>query len=131
MNMRRNSQHGRIPRSFWLIVILIALSSVAMVNVSRAHPLASSNITIVNNLSLEIRHVYLSPTDRENWGPDQLNNSVISPGGSFALTNVACAQTSIKVIAEDQNGCFYYQVVSCAADSTWTIAANATPDCGQ
>ena len=130
MNMKRNGQQRRIPKGFWLIVSLIALSSLALVAAGRAHSVPASSITIANNSSLEIRHVYLSPTDRENWGPDQLNDSVISPGRSFTLTNVAYAQANIKVIAEDQNGCFYYQVVSCAEDATWTIASNATPDCG-
>ncbi len=127
--MRRNSEPGRIPRGFWLIVNLIALSSLA-VAAGRAHSVPASNITIANSSSLEIRHVYLSPTDSENWGADQLNNSVISPGGSFTLANGSCAQTDIKVIAEDQNGCFFSGVVSCAADSTWTISNSATPDCG-
>ena len=91
----------------------------------------STAITIVNNSSREIRHVYLSPPDQNNWGSDQLMNSVIAPdGGSFTISNVSCGGSSIKVIAEDQDGCFIYQVVSCSESVTWTIASNATRDCG-
>ena len=91
----------------------------------------STAITIVNNSSREIRHVYLSPPDQNNWGSDQLVNSVISPnGGSFTISNVSCGGSSIKVIAEDQDGCFIYQVVTCSENVTWTIASNATRDCG-
>jgi hypothetical protein len=91
----------------------------------------STAITIVNNSSREIRHVYLSPPDQNNWGSDQLVNSVISPnGGSFTIGNVSCGGSSIKVIAEDQDGCFIYQVVTCSENVTWTIASNATRDCG-
>ena len=97
---------------------------------SRAYA-PSTAITIVNNSSREIRHVYLSPVDQNNWGPDQLVNSVISPdGGSFTISNVSCGGASIKVIAEDQDGCFLYQVVTCSESVTWTIANNATRDCG-
>ena len=91
----------------------------------------STAITIVNNSSREIRHVYLSPPDQNNWGSDQLMNSVISPdGGSFTIGNVSCGGSSIKVITEDQDGCFIYQVVTCAENVTWTIASNAARDCG-
>src|SRR5829696_4029591 len=91
----------------------------------------STAITIVNNSSREIRHVYLSPPDQNNWGSDQLVNSVISPnGGSFTISNVSCSGSSIKVIAEDQDGCFIYQVVTCSESVSWTIASNATRDCG-
>ena len=91
----------------------------------------STAITIVNNSSHEIRHVYLSPPDQNNWGSDQLVNSVIpANGGSFTISNVSCGGSSIKVIAEDQDGCFVYQVVTCSENATWTIASNAARDCG-
>jgi len=97
---------------------------------SSAHA-PSTAITIVNNSSREIRHVYLSPPDQNSWGSDQLANSVISPnGGSFTIGNVSCGGSSIKVIAEDQDGCFLYQVVTCSENASWTIASNATRDCG-
>src|SRR6185436_18977626 len=71
---------------------------------SRAYA-PSTAITIVNNTSREVRHVYLSPPDQNNWGSDQLVNSVISPdGGSFTISNVSCGGAGIKVIAEDQDG---------------------------
>jgi hypothetical protein len=97
---------------------------------SGAHVPATA-ITIVNNSSREIRHVYLSATNQDNWGPDQLNNSVIPPGGgTFTLANVSCGGTDIKVVAEDQNGCFLYHVVLCNDSATWTITNDAVPDCG-
>jgi hypothetical protein len=97
---------------------------------SSAHAPATA-ITIVNNSSREIRHVFLSPPDSNNWGPDQLANSVISPnGGSFTLSNVNCGGPSIKVIAEDQEGCFIYQVVTCSENVTWTITNSNSRDCG-
>ena len=87
-----------------------------------------SSITVVNNSGLTIRHLYLSPPDQNNWSADQLNESSIGPGGSFTLSNVSC-EGSIRVIGEDQDGCFLSAVVSCSGDATWTIPANATRDC--
>ena len=97
---------------------------------SNAHVSATTSITIVNNSGREIRHVYLSAPDQNNWGSDQLTNSVISPnGGSVTISDVSCSG-SIKVIAEDQEGCFSYQVVSCSEGSTWTITNDTARDRG-
>lgn len=96
---------------------------------SRAHA-PSTAITIVNNSSREIRHVYLSAPDQNNWGSDQLGSSVIAANGGSATINASCAGASIKVIAEDHEGCFFYEVVTCSENVTWTITNSATPDCG-
>jgi hypothetical protein len=97
---------------------------------SQAH-VSTSSITIVNNSGREIRHLYLSAPDQNNWGSDQLSNSVISPnGGSFTISDASCGGSSIKVIAEDQEGCFSYQVVSCSEGATWTITNETARDCG-
>ena len=96
---------------------------------SKAHA-PSIAITIVNDSSREIRHVYLSAPDSNNWGGDQLGSSVVSANGGSATVNASCDGSSIKVIAEDHQGCFFYKVVSCSENATWTIPNSATPDCG-
>jgi hypothetical protein len=97
---------------------------------SQAHA-PSSTITIVNNSSREIRHVFLSAPDSNDWGSDQLMNSTISPnGGSVTIGSVSCNGATVKVIAEDQDGCFIYKVVSCSENVTWTITNSDSRDCG-
>ena len=124
-----------LRKSSTLFTSLVALAICVGIMVyapalSNAHVTATTSITVVNNSGREIRHVYLSAPDQNNWGSDQLVNSVISPnGGSFTIGNVSCSGT-IKVIAEDQEGCFSYQVVSCSEGSTWTITNDTARDCG-
>lgn len=96
---------------------------------SRAYA-PSTAITIVNNSSREIRHVYLAPPDQNNWGSDQLGSSVIAANGGSVTINANCDGVGIKVIAEDHEGCFFYEVVTCSESATWTITNSATPDCG-
>jgi len=97
---------------------------------SKAHA-PTSAITIVNNSSHEIRHVFLSAPDQNNWSGDQLGSSAIpGNGGSATISNVSCNGPSIKVIAEDEEGCFIYQVVTCSDSVTWTITNDASRDCG-
>ena len=96
---------------------------------SNAHA-AATRITIANNSSRAIRHVYVSAVNQDNWGPDQLNGSIPPGGGSFTLDNVSCSGSGVKIIAEDQNGCFLYLVAACNDNLTWTITNDAVPDCG-
>lgn len=123
----------RKSRPFFTSLVLVGVFVGVMVCgplLSRAYA-PTMSITIVNNSNREIRHVFLSAPDSNNWGSDQLANSVISAnGGSFTISNASCNGSGVKVIAEDHEGCFFYQVVACSDNSTWTITASATPDCG-
>jgi hypothetical protein len=110
-----------------LLFCAIICAAVAWPLLSRAQ---SSSITIVNNSQQSIHHLYLSPVDKNEWGPDQLGGATINSGSSYTLNDVSCSGPSIKVISEDQNGCFLSYVASCAGNSVWTINNDATPDCG-
>ncbi len=91
----------------------------------------SISITVVNNSGRSIQHLYLSATGENNWGPDQLNGATIgSGGGSYTLGNVSCGGAGVRVIAEDQNGCFVTHTASCSGNDSWTITDDVAPDCG-
>ena len=128
--MKYISLKSKCVASHLSMILIVAGILAGVPLLSGACVRATINIAIINNSQKEIRHVYLAPGDPNNWGPDQLNGSVITPGSSFTLSNVSCGGSSIRVIAEDQNGCFFYNSVSCGDNATWTIANDATPDCG-
>ena len=119
---------AKSARRFAILVgLLCAALSLPLLSGAKT---ATTSITVVNNSNREIVHLYLSPVDQNNWGADQLNGSAIQSGGSQTLSDVSCNGPSIKVIGEDQNGCFVYKVVSCDGSAVWTITNDATPDCG-
>lgn len=123
---------GRIKSiSVYRLLLLAAVfcAFVAAPLLSKAEP-QSATIRVANNSNFEIRFLYLSPANSDDWGPDQLNNSVLRPGESFTINNVACPGSQIKVVSEDADGCFMYGIVACSADAVWNIPQNATPDCG-
>ena len=123
----RNTKHKFTS----LVALAICVAVMVCAPLLSAAHVPTASITIVNNSGREIRHVYLSPPDQNNWGSDQLVNSVIPPnGGSFTLSNVSCGGANIKVIAEDQDGCFSYEIVSCSDNATWTITSSTARDCG-
>lgn len=114
-----------------LILAAIVFAGLAGITfLANARTAASINITINNNSQREIRHVYLAAGDPNNWGPDQLNGSTIPSGSSYTLNGVSCNGSSVRVIAEDQNGCFLYNTVSCDSNATWNITDSTTADCG-
>ena len=110
-----------------LVILCIAL--VALAALSSARTLTTS-VNIVNNSNKEIRNVYLSHVNVDDWGTNQLGNTIISPGQSFSIGNVACDQQQVKVVGEDQDGCFLSTVVNCGDNATWTITNNTARDCG-
>lgn len=111
-------------RFMMLVAGLCALSSLALPSVA-APPVS---ITVVNNSNWEIRRLYLAPANTDNWGADQLGQSPISPGGTRTL-NVSWDQSTIKLVGEDQDGCFVTTTVE-VTNATWTITSNAARDCG-
>lgn len=125
----RNSHAKLNPRR--LIIVCIALSALtALPLISSARSANSTSINIVNNSSRQIRNVYLSRVDVDDWGANQLTNA-IAAGQSVTISNFSCDTQEIKVIGEDQDGCFLSAVVACGTGSTWTITNDTAADCGQ
>src|SRR2546423_13650271 len=101
----RNTDGMRSPRILIIIcVALLAVASLPLLSSGRPRTTTTS-VNIVNNSSRSIVHAYLSHVNADDWSGNQLGDSTIGPGQSFSL-NIACDQQQVKVIAEDQDGCF-------------------------
>jgi hypothetical protein len=123
-----NMNNSRIKSNLCRLVILsIAIFAVAALSSART---ATTSVTIVNNSNKEIRNVYISHVNVDDWGGNQLGDRTLLPGQSVALDNLACDQQQVKVIGEDQDGCFVSTIISCGDNSTWTITNNMARDCG-
>jgi len=112
-------------RSILLLTVVCAFGMLT----TRSGAAPTVTITVVNNSSWEIRHLYLSPANNDNWGPDQLNNSSISPGATREL-NVSWDQSTVKLVGEDQDGCFLTTTVETSGSPTWTITSQSARNCG-
>jgi len=106
-----------------------ALFAIALLTlIAQARP--STSVNIVNNSTRAIRNVYLSHVDADDWSDNQLGDATIAAGQSLTLPSVACDQQQVKIIAEDQDGCFITTVVDCGSSATWTITNDTARDCG-
>jgi hypothetical protein len=111
-----------------LIILCVGLFALAALSAART---MTTSVNIVNNSDRAIRNVYLSHVDADDWGNNQLSEgTTITAGQTYNLGNVACDQQQVKVIAEDQDGCFISTVLTCGSSTTWTIANDTARDCG-
>lgn len=127
MRNSRTTRHAKARRIFALCAALCVLAAAPILSSARVR---SASITIANNSGRSIINVYLSHTNADDWGSNQLGNSVIASGESYTISNVAWDGSEIKVVAEDGDGCFSYGVVSGSGSSTWTLTTSTPADCG-
>lgn len=123
----KSSKSYRNTRGFIIMVALLALAALPLISSART---PATSVNIVNNSSREVRNVYLSHVNVDDWTGNQLGSATIPAGQSFTLNNVACDQQQVKVIAEDEDGCFLSTVVTCGDSAVWTVTNATTRDCG-
>lgn len=128
--MKSVNTHKRSLRPpIGMSVVLIALAAYAASGAASRS--TTINISVKNSSHRAVAHLYVAVAgDPNNWGPDQLNGVTVPSGASFDLSNIDCGGSGVRVIAEDENGCFVYDNASCEASQTWEITDAATPDCG-
>lgn len=119
----------RNPKNYFHFLMLVAvLGTVAALTPLSTATAPALTITVANNSGREIRHLYLSPADNDNWGSDQLQSAISS--GTTRSLNVAWNQSTVKLVAEDQDGCFMTTTVEASGNQTWTITSDTTRNCG-
>lgn len=126
----KNSRTGRERRNGRVLAFLVALCALAALPLLSNARARANSINVVNSSNRQIIHIYLSPPNTDAWGPEQLGNSTLSPGQSFAIADVTCGESQVKVVAEDGDGCFLTSEVGCGGAATWTITNDTAADCG-
>ena len=118
---------GKLVRVVMLAAVICTLSAMTLRSAASSQPLSA--VTISNESQWEIRALYLSAADDDNWGADQLNGAVIAPGSSYTLS-ISWSQPTVKIVAEDKDGCFITTTVDATTNSAWTINSSSARNCG-
>jgi hypothetical protein len=101
-------------------VVLATIAALALPTTASAAD--DSVVHIKNKSDWEIHHFFLSPSDQDKWGPDQLGNATIAAnGGSFELHKVPCDTFDVKLVDEDGDECVVQGVDICASKEGWVI----------
>lgn len=90
---------------------------------------AKNKVVIKNKSDWEIHHFFLSPTEDEKWGPDQLGDDVIEPGGTFELKSIPCDSYDVMLVDEDGDECIVPEVDICNGTEGWVISNDDLLDC--
>jgi hypothetical protein len=112
----------------FLIFVAVVSLVCALAPLSRASA-GAVTITVVNNSQKEIRNLYLASANSDNWGDNQLS-AAIAVGASRTI-NADWSESSVKVVAEDEDGCFLTTTLDAAGTPSWTITSDTPRDCGQ
>jgi hypothetical protein len=81
-----------------------------------------ARVTVVNQSLWAIHELYLSSTDEDSWGPDQLGpTTIIGTGERYTINRIPCDTYDVKLVDEDGDECVVGGVALCAGNDTWVI----------
>jgi len=103
------------------IVRALVILSLILLPLSASAAKKKATIKVINQSKWEIHHLYLSSSDDNHWGPDQLGEDVLKKGDSITLTDIDCDEYDIKVVDEDGDECVIEEVSLCSDHSYWKI----------
>lgn len=99
----------------------LSLAALLLFAVSAPAFASDATVKVINQSRWEIHQLFLSSSEEESWGPDQLDDNILSNGDSMTLTDIPCDEYDIKVVDEDGDECVIEQVELCGDDSYWKI----------
>jgi hypothetical protein len=117
-----------VPRFALVAAVLLAMTALALPLPSHAQP-QRAEFMINNKSDWGIHRLYLSPEDKDTWGPDQLGNDVIESGESFTLKDIPCGEYDIKVVDEDGDACVIEGIVMCKDHTHWDLTNKELANC--
>ena len=88
-----------------------------------------ATVKVINQSKWEIHHLYLSSSTEEEWGPDQLEDEILTKGDSITITQIPCDEYDIKVVDEDGDECIIEAVDLCRDNSYWKITDKDLLEC--
>jgi hypothetical protein len=117
-----------VPHIAVVAAVLLAMTALALPLPSHAKT-QRAEFMINNKSDWAIHHLYLSPENKETWGPDQLGDNVIESGESFTLKNIPCGEYDIKVVDEDGDACVIEGIVMCKDHTHWDLTNKELAKC--
>jgi hypothetical protein len=88
-----------------------------------------ATVKVINQSKWEIHHLFLSSSSEEEWGPDQLEDEILTKGDQVTLSDIPCDEYDIKVVDEDGDECIIEAVDLCKDHSFWKITDKDLLEC--
>lgn len=94
---------------------------------TEAHPTATpeaeetGSLEIINNSSIDVWYVYISPSDSDEWGEDWLGSDTILAGESYTITGIEPGTYDLKAEDSEHNTLVTEMGVEIEGEMTWTL----------
>lgn len=101
-----------------VVVAAILLASAGTTSAGKK----DSVVNIRNDSDWAIHELYISSSDDDEWGVDQLDEDVIDAnGGRFQLHGIPCDVYDVQLVDEDGDSCVVNRVRMCGDRDVWRI----------
>ena len=110
---------------------LIRASLVALSLFAAGTAQADNTVVVINQSSFIIHSLYISPTASNAWGPDQLGEDVIPPGGTMTFTGITCGTYDVRLTNPEGGVCDVSAVTICSGAEPWLLTDAELLACGQ
>lgn len=101
----------------------------ACLSATAVHAEKKANVTVHNNSKFAIHNFFMSPSEQDHWGPDQLGKGTIGNGAKFTLMQIPCDTYDVKLVDEDADECVISEVDICGGSDDWVITDEDLLDC--
>jgi hypothetical protein len=88
-----------------------------------------SSVTLANQSSYAIEHLFLSPQNQGSWGPDQLGADILASGQTVKFDGIDCDTYDLRLVDEDGDECVVPGVDLCLEDAQWELTDEALLSC--
>lgn len=86
------------------------------------------SLKITNNARWSILRLYMSNTETERWGPDQLGNFVLRSGDTYTITDIVPGEYDVMFVDRDGDKCALRNI-QIFKNESWTITSSWLVNC--
>jgi len=126
--MRNLKQRLMNSRTYLPLVFLAVLSAICVLAPLAGATTPSITVGVDNNSQKAVSHLYLASAGADNWTDDQLSGAI--SGGASQNLSVTWGESTVQLIAEDEDGCFLKTTIDNSGSPSWTITNSTPRDCG-
>ena len=108
----------------------ILFAAAAALSIPAIATAQGNEAVIFNQSSFTIHSLFISPAASNEWGPDQLGEQMIPPGGTFSIFGIPCGTYDVLLTNPAQETCTVPTVNICAGAEPWVLTDANLIACG-
>lgn len=94
-----------------------------------SHEWWHGSITIDNDSSYAVHHLFLTPAHEVHWGPDMLGRDVLDLHEYATLSGLDCSDYDLKLIDHEGDECVIEDIDLCLQDAHFHLTDQALTAC--